>query len=103
MDASNIEKMTVAVVDALGLPEDKTDLVREALQTVWVGQIAVIWTREDVIAVCEENGWCRPSAIECEDVLNELLLNNTGAGITRDCIVRELREMGFDRPAGDKG
>jgi hypothetical protein len=97
MDASNIEKMTVAVVDALGLSAEKAALVREALQTVWVGQIAVIWTREDVIAVCEENGWARPSALESEDVLNEVLLNNTGAGITRDCIARQIRESGLDR------
>lgn len=90
--------MAKAVVELLELPPEKLDLVREAIQTEWVGRIAFVWNREDVVRACRVRGWRYPSAEDCDAVLAEFHLNENENGSTFSDLIAEIEEAGLNLP-----
>lgn len=96
MSPIHIDEMTVAVLDALSLPDTKRELVATALRTHWDGKVALVWTRTDITRICDLNGWKRPDVDAADAFLDSLLLQT--AGVTTDTIERLLCEAGMAVP-----
>ena len=90
--------MTHAVIQYLGLPLSKVDLVREAIQSEWVGRIAFVWSRADVARICQFNDWAYPDADECDAVLTGLMVDATSKGICEADVIAQIKEQQLDRP-----
>lgn len=70
----------------------------EALGIVWSGRIAIVWDRSAVVRVCAKEEWLRPTAKECDAVLEALLLDAGPDGVTAADVAARLRDLKLDRP-----
>jgi hypothetical protein len=51
-----------------------------------------------VALVCERNGWVRPSLDEADQVLEALMSEDYGGGVTLDTVKTVIESLGFNRP-----
>jgi hypothetical protein len=93
-----LDNMARAVAEELDLTEAQYDEVRSALMNEWRGAVAIVFTRDDVALVCERNGWVRPSLDEADQVLEALMSEDYGGGVTLDTVKTVIESLGFNRP-----
>ena len=91
-----VDAMATAVLKATGLSESRWKEVAQAISSVWDDKVALIWTREDIVRVCDEQGWARPTSRDCNKVMESILLETDRA--VENTIAKHLRDEGLTVP-----